>query len=241
MTRRIVTALAGLGVFALAGAAPSAAFDPPAREAAGFGRSVAIAGDYAFVGEPGGRGSAEGSVWVFRRGLPRTWQHSGTLTLPTGSEGFGTALAAEGNTLLVGHVPARAFQRPGGPAPEPEAPGMVHVYTRGANGSYAAAGMLAAPTTAGYGEKILTPTWPPKRPTPRPKRPPTATAGNGSTAQQNRPAIHPTPTTTPLNARPQADQAAAAPPALAGLHLELSPGPDTTPGPDKRPRGNINL
>lgn len=148
MTRRIVTALLGLGAVALT-AATLPAIDPPVREAAAFGRALAIAGDYAFVGEPGGRAGIEGSVWIFHRGLPRTWQHTGTLTLPAGGSGFGAAVAAEGTTLMVGHVPPRSFARPGAPPPEPEAPGMVHIYTRGSDGSYTAAGLLAAPNVAG--------------------------------------------------------------------------------------------
>ena len=130
MTRNLVTALLGSAAVALA-AGTLMATAAPLPEPAQFG----------------GRRCA-GAVWILRRGLPRAWQHAATLRLPEGGTGFGAALAAEGTTLLVGHVPPRAFQRGGGEAP-PEAPGMVHVYTRGGDGSYAAAGMLAAPEVAG--------------------------------------------------------------------------------------------
>ncbi|HRP07750.1 MAG TPA: choice-of-anchor B family protein [Gemmatimonadales bacterium] len=148
MTRSLVTSL--IGAVALAAAPVVHAADAPARAA--FGRSLAIAGDFAFVGEPGGfsrpgNPPAEGGVWVFRRGGAGAWQHQATLTLPAdvSSSGFGTALAASGNLLLVGHVPPRSF---GDDAP-PEAPGMVHVYQRGSDGQYSSAGVLPAPATAG--------------------------------------------------------------------------------------------
>ncbi len=148
MTRRIVTTLAGLG--ALATIQATAAATPPERPMASFGRALAIAGDYAFVGEPGGRGSNVGMVWVFHRGLPASWTHTSTLSLPAEVEsmGFGSSLAAEGNTLLVGHVPTPAFRRQGQPEPPPEAPGMVHVYARTGD-AWKAAGTLPAPTAAG--------------------------------------------------------------------------------------------
>src|SRR5262245_37496466 len=83
-----------------------------------FGRSVAISGEYAFVGEPnvvagfggrgGGRGGAPpapGIVHVYRL-TAGAWKQVDTLTSvgAAESDGFGSALAAEGNTLLVGQV-----------------------------------------------------------------------------------------------------------------------------------------
>lgn len=158
MIRRFVlSSLALAGVAAMAPRLAMASPDTPnsARPSMmQFGRAVAISGDWAFVGEPGGAGrpanpSSPGQVWVFRRGLPAAWRAAGTLTLPAKVEstGFGSALATDGSTLLVGHVPPRTFARPG-EAAAPEAPGMVHVYTRGTNG-FSAAGVLPAPTNAG--------------------------------------------------------------------------------------------
>src|SRR5690606_31828687 len=112
----------------------------------------AIAGDFAFVGEPGGfsrpgNPPAEGAVWIFRRGATAAWRHAATLVLPADapSAGFGTALAAEGNLLLVGHVAAGGS----GPTAAAGAPGMVHASVRGADGNYASAGTLPAPDVAG--------------------------------------------------------------------------------------------
>jgi hypothetical protein len=154
VTRLSVTAWLGLaGVVAISPIASATNTPtPPGDRQAAFGRSLAIAGDFAFVGEPGGFNRpgnpvSGGSVWIFRRGTPAVWRHNATLSLPaeTPSAGFGAALAAEGSVLLVGHVPPGSF----GQNPEPGAPGMVHVYTRAADGSYTAAGVLPAPNTAG--------------------------------------------------------------------------------------------
>jgi choice-of-anchor B domain-containing protein len=152
VTRFSVTALLGLAGVVVASPMLSATNAPPAGNQAAFGRSLAISGEYAFVGEPGGVNRpgnpvSGGSVWIFRRGATAGWRHNATLSLPAEmpSAGFGTALAAEGTMLLVGHVAPGGF---GQNAP-PAAPGMVHVYTRAADGSYTAAGMLPAPTTAG--------------------------------------------------------------------------------------------
>ena len=67
-------------------------------------------------------------------------------------DGFGAALAADGNTLLVAQivVPVAAGGRGGGrgaaagPPPADTARGAVFVYKRGADGKYAAAGTLSA-------------------------------------------------------------------------------------------------
>src|SRR5688572_23423815 len=85
---------------------------PPAPMAgSAFARAVAIAGNYAFVGEPGtggGRGQAAtggGIVHVYRREATG-WKLMDKLIAAdsTTRDGFGVSLAAEGNTLLVGHV-----------------------------------------------------------------------------------------------------------------------------------------
>lgn len=160
MTRFTVTALLGLAGVVVASPIASATSTPPGGNQSAFGRSLAIAGDFAFVGEPGGfnrpgNPPSTGAVWIFRRGTPAVWRHNATLSLPAEmpSSGFGAALAAEGTLLLVGHVPPAAFGQNAAPA----APGMVHVYTRAADGSYSAAGLLPAPTIAGsqFGTAIV--------------------------------------------------------------------------------------
>src|SRR4029078_2039703 len=104
----------------------------PARSAnlsyRAFGRAVAITGEYAFVGEPntaafggrgGGRGGAPpapGLVHVYRL-TAGAWKQVDTLVAagPSEGDGFGSYLAAEGSTLLVGQVrPAPVAQNFGG-------------------------------------------------------------------------------------------------------------------------------
>ncbi len=150
MNLRTTTLAAGVAALAIVGTA-HAAGTPAATLRAGFGRSLAISGNYAFIGEPGGGGRpgnpvAGGSVWVFRRGTA-AWNHSATLTLPENvpSTGFGVAVAASDDVLLVGHVAPAGF----GANAAPAAPGMVHVYRRGADGRYVEAGTLPAPNTPG--------------------------------------------------------------------------------------------
>ncbi len=137
--------------------APAAVAPAPAALAA-FGRAVAIAGDHAFIGEPGGRGDG-GKVWVYQR-VGTTWRQVATINAPAGAEqGFGTAVASDGTTLLVGQVFAVAMGRqPGAAAGEapPQPTGTVHVYRRGANGAWASAGTIpgAAPG-ARFGSTIV--------------------------------------------------------------------------------------
>ncbi len=96
-----------------------------------FGRSVAIAGDLAFIGEPVG-GGKPGTVHIYRR-TPATgrWTAAGTLNAatPSANDGFGTGVATDGRTLLV---TASADSTRGG----------VHVFTRGTDGKWTAAGRL---------------------------------------------------------------------------------------------------
>jgi hypothetical protein len=82
-----------------------ASIDAPAALAA-FGRSIAIAGDFAFIGEPGGRG-AGGKVWVYQR-QGTSWRMVTSIEAPEGAEqGFGIAVASDGTFLMVGqHRPA---------------------------------------------------------------------------------------------------------------------------------------
>jgi choice-of-anchor B domain-containing protein len=100
-----------------------------------FGRSVAISGDIAAVGEPFG---GAGTVHLYRR-VGAAWQAGPKLTPAGAAErlGFGAALAIEGATMLVGVTNMPDSMR-----------GGVHVYTRAANGTWSAAGMLGG-TPAG--------------------------------------------------------------------------------------------
>jgi choice-of-anchor B domain-containing protein len=146
-----------------------------------FGRSVAIAGEFAFVGEPnvggggrgGGRGGAPpaaGVVHVYRYGAAG-WKPAGELSSvnATGGDGFGAAMAADGATLLVGQVspppvpPPAAGGRggapanggrgaaPAAPAPPDTAVGSVQLFRRGADMKWSAGGRLIATSAAGAG------------------------------------------------------------------------------------------
>jgi len=141
-----------------------------------FGRSVAIAGEFAFVGEPnvgGGRGGgsapAAGIVHVYRYSAA-AWKAVGELrsSNAVGGDGFGAAMAAEGATLLVGQVSAApvaanagrggggggggaAAGRGGAPvvAARDTSVGSVQLFRRGADMKWAPSGKLAGPDVAG--------------------------------------------------------------------------------------------
>ncbi|MDB4915004.1 MAG: hypothetical protein JWM95_2648 [Gemmatimonadetes bacterium] len=134
-----------------------------------YGRAVAIAGDFAFVGEPnvvaaggrGGRGGgppAAGVVHIYRSGSGG-WKEAGQLlsAASSGGDGFGVSLAAEGSTLLVGQVRPAPVATPagrGGAAPPaaPAAPdtaiGSVQVFKR-AGDKWSSAGSLTATQAPG--------------------------------------------------------------------------------------------
>jgi choice-of-anchor B domain-containing protein len=169
---------AGLAAASLP-SAPPRAVESGSRIA--YGRAVAIAGDFAFVGEPnvaagggrGGRGGgppAPGMVYVYRRGAAG-WTEAQRLTSSSAivADGFGSALAAEGSTLLVGQVSptptapggrGRGGQpagQPAGPPPPDTAVGSVQVFRRGADFKWTAAGRLEASTAGGakFGSAVV--------------------------------------------------------------------------------------
>ncbi len=117
--------------------------------ASAFGASLALAGDYAFVGEP--RGGPSGQVHVYRRGTAG-WRAASKIASPSGTpnDGFGVSVAADGQMLLVGRV--------GAPNSADSARGSVFVYRRTATGAYETlatwneAGLAAR---AGYGSALL--------------------------------------------------------------------------------------
>ncbi|MES2523161.1 MAG: choice-of-anchor B family protein [Gemmatimonadota bacterium] len=169
----------GGGLGAVVVTAPSESTRTGSEAFTAFGRSVAIAGEFAFVGEPnvsagagrgGGAPAAAGVVHVYRYGAAG-WKPAGQLqsASASGNDGFGTAMAADGATLLVGQVrPATVVGGQGGPgggggggggrggatpaaapAPVDTAVGTVQLFRRGADMKYVAAGRLAGATTAG--------------------------------------------------------------------------------------------
>ena|GEM_PF-58250 len=132
LSKTLAVLLAGGGLGAAVVAAPTSnPADSSSSRAASdaytaFGRSVAIAGDFAFVGEPsvggggrggGGRGGANpaGIVHVFRYTVG-AWKPAGELTSAhsTSGDGFGMSVAAEGTTLMVGQVRPAPVAAPAG-------------------------------------------------------------------------------------------------------------------------------
>lgn len=137
--KRVCSALLLLPL-AVSAVSASGGRDERASSLPAFGATVAIVGDQAFVGEP--RGAKAGTVHIYRRG-PAGWKESGTLMAPTGAanDGFGMVLVANATTLLVSRID--------GPTAPDSAKGEVHVFQRGANGVWAAAGVLQAPMRVG--------------------------------------------------------------------------------------------
>ncbi|MES2176358.1 MAG: choice-of-anchor B family protein [Gemmatimonadota bacterium] len=168
LPKHIVILLAGSG-FAAALSAPTVSRSETAAYRA-YGRAVAIAGEFAFVGEPnvvvggrGGRGGgppAPGLVHIYRQSAAG-WKEAGQLVsaASVGGDGFGSALAAEGTTLLVGQVSppptapvgrgGRGAPQPAGPAPVDTAVGSVQLFKRGADMKWTSAGNLSATRTGG--------------------------------------------------------------------------------------------
>lgn len=114
---------------------------PKAERADGFGTVLARTGNTLFVGQK------KGPIHQFEK-RNGNWQHSGTLTGP-GSEGntsecgqygycsteFGITLAAYGDWLFVG-APGISPQRERDQEPGPEPAGLVHIYRKGADGTW---------------------------------------------------------------------------------------------------------
>ena len=98
-----------------------------------FGSSLAITGREVYVGQPG-NAYAPGMVYVFRQGANGTWTAAKKLTQASASngDGFGSALAIDGNTLLVGATQADSQS------------GIVYVFTRDASG-WKETGSIKAP------------------------------------------------------------------------------------------------
>jgi choice-of-anchor B domain-containing protein len=105
------------------------------RALAGFGGAIALLGDQAFVGESQSGAAPGGIVHVYRR-TGGSWQRSAGLTVEglAAGDNFGSALAADGTTLLVGMRNASDSSR-----------GGVRVFTRGQSGSWTAGGSLGTP------------------------------------------------------------------------------------------------
>ena len=133
--------------FGPAGAAPAESKLIGADTAAvdNFGCEVAIDGDTAVVGSrfDDDGGSDSGSVYVFLRGSSGVWTQSAKLTAsdPGVDDRFGTSLALDGDTLLVG---AWSSSQVGVQS------GSVYVFMRGGGGAWTQQAELTPSDAAEY-------------------------------------------------------------------------------------------
>lgn len=123
--------LLGLSVLTL-GAGPLAAqsmYNPvnPTASQAGFGGAVVVNGDQIIVGE-GGNNLRPGTVYLYDK-QGGSWVETGTLVAPDAedADGFGSALATDGDVLLV------------------TGNNGVYGFTRSEDGGWTPAGTIAAP------------------------------------------------------------------------------------------------
>jgi len=126
---------------------------PPSLAAQGaFGSSLAVSGREVYVGQPG-NSYGPGVVYVFRADAQGVWGAGGgraakkiTRSDASNDDGFGSAIAVDGNTLLIGDAKADS----GG--------GVVYVFTRDGGGGWRQTGSFTAPERhAGdaFGSSIL--------------------------------------------------------------------------------------
>ena len=136
----VSAANAGASAQSMAGAIQAS--DPPA-----YGGSVAVVDGDVLIGEPGNM-IGPGAVYVYRKGSGG-WDEVTRLHASDGyrGDGFGTAMASDGRTLLVS---AR-------PQPQVEGSISVYVFRRSPAGSWSEVGRLPAPDLpdeVGYGSAL---------------------------------------------------------------------------------------
>jgi hypothetical protein len=117
-----------------------------------FGNSLAFDGTSLVIGAPRNddNGPASGSVYVFGRDTGGAWVQQAKLLASDGQPGdrFGSSVAIDGNTLVVGAVPGEES-----PAPS----GRAYVFEQTAPGTWAEEAQLipdAAVPTRGYGTAV---------------------------------------------------------------------------------------
>jgi len=130
-------------------AAVFCAVTTPALAAQGsFGEGLAISGREVYVGQPG-NAYGPGLVYVFRQNANGAWRAASRVTMPgaTNGDGFGSAIAVDGTTLLVGSAKADSGR------------GAVYLFARDATGAWRERGRITAPggrtTQDGFGSAIL--------------------------------------------------------------------------------------
>ena len=114
-----------------------------------FGQALAISGGgrEVYVGQPG-NAYGPGVVYVFSQGTNGTWRAIKKLTTSgaTNGDGFGSAIAIDGNTLLVGSTKADSGR------------GAVYLFTREAAGGWRESRRLTAPqgkANDGFGANLV--------------------------------------------------------------------------------------
>ncbi|MYI06117.1 MAG: hypothetical protein F4059_02015, partial [Gemmatimonadetes bacterium] len=109
-----------------------------------YGASIAVGGQQVLVGEPGA-GALPGVVYVYGR-AGGAWGEVGRLSVsaaPGPPDGFGRALAAEGDLVMVG---APAWE---------DGAGAVFVYRADGRGGWAEAGRLSSGVPGGgFGSSV---------------------------------------------------------------------------------------
>ncbi len=103
-----------------------------------FGSALAISGREVYVGQPGNV-YGPGTVYVYRQDAKGVWRATKKLTMPdaTNGDGFGSALAIDGGTLLVGSTKADSGR------------GAVFAFTRDSATGWRASGRIVAPRAEG--------------------------------------------------------------------------------------------
>ena len=96
-----------------------------------FGSALAISGRDIYVGQPG-NSYGPGEVYIFRQDATGAWKVSKKLTMSgaTNGDGFGSAVAVDGNTLLVGSSKADSGK------------GAVYVFSRDAAAGWRESGRI---------------------------------------------------------------------------------------------------
>jgi len=112
-----------------------------------FGQALAISGREVYVGQPG-NAYGPGQVYVFQQNANGAWRAVRKLTMPgaTNGDGFGSAIAIDGNLLLVGSTKADSGR------------GAVYQFTREAAGGWRESGRITAPQRTaedGFGANVL--------------------------------------------------------------------------------------